>query len=124
MAARRAPVGTSLGQQTGQEHGADAAPELDDAAPFVEDDVVAHEHETGGPHGTRSPRQVRARQRTERAQRGGVAEHSLCVSRCHGRQSAKTSRVSWTKNVWSWPLLVSVELYDELGVPSGTRSSE
>ena len=28
---------------------------------------------------------------------------------CH--QSAKTSRLSWMKNVWSWPLFGSVELY-------------
>ena len=38
-------------------------------------------------------------------------------------QSAKTSRESWTKNVWSWPLAVSVLLYLAFGLPSGTRSS-
>ncbi len=38
-------------------------------------------------------------------------------------QSAKTSRESWTKNVWSWPLAVSALLYLAFGVPLGTCSS-
>ena len=39
-------------------------------------------------------------------------------------QSAKTSRLSWTKNVWSCPLFSSAGLYFVLVAPLGTCSSE
>ena len=38
-------------------------------------------------------------------------------------QSAKTSRVSWMKKLWSWPLFGSSGLYLVLDAPSGTCSS-
>ena len=38
-------------------------------------------------------------------------------------QSANTSRLSWTKKLWSWPSLGSSELYFDPGPPSGTCSS-
>ena len=49
----------------------------------------------------------------------GAGEHDEGAA-----QSAKTSRVCWTKKLWSWPLWGSAELYALGELPSGTRSSE
>jgi hypothetical protein len=50
-ATRKPPSGGPLVQETSQEHRADSAAELDDAAAPVDDNVVADGHEPSRAHG-------------------------------------------------------------------------
>jgi hypothetical protein len=54
-----AAVWPALAEQSGEEHRADSAAELDDPAPPIEDDVVADGRESGRPHRAGVPGQVR-----------------------------------------------------------------
>ena len=76
---------TALGEQAGEEDGAESAAELDNTAPAIDDDVVADGHQAGRPHRAGAPREVRPRQCREGDMGGFVPERSGGCTRRRSR---------------------------------------